>query len=92
LPEPCANKTIAEKTGFQISQKLAKRIRRAGKKIIDGNFHEEWNKDVGFRVLKIDTSNMADVYYAPDALNKENLELFVNNINPDRTPEDLLLR
>jgi adenine-specific DNA-methyltransferase len=35
---------------------------------------------------------MADVYYAPDALNKENLELFVNNINPDRTPEDLLFQ
>jgi adenine-specific DNA-methyltransferase len=53
LPEPCANKTIAEKTGFPNIAEISKeRIRRAGKKIIDGNFHEEWNKDVGFRVLK----------------------------------------
>lgn len=48
--------------------------------------------DIGFRVLKIDTSNMADVYYAPDALDKANLNLFVDNIKPDRTPEDLLFQ
>ena len=50
------------------------------------------NVDLGFRVLKIDASNMADVYYAPDALNKANLDLFVDNIKPDRTPEDLLFQ
>jgi adenine-specific DNA-methyltransferase len=43
-------------------------------------------------VLKIDTSNMADVYYAPDTLDKSNLDLFVNNIKPDRTQEDLLFQ
>jgi adenine-specific DNA-methyltransferase len=48
--------------------------------------------DLGFRVLKIDTSNMADVYYKPDALDKGNLELFIDNIKPDRTPEDLLFQ
>jgi adenine-specific DNA-methyltransferase len=41
---------------------------------------------------KIDTSNMADVYYKPDALDKGNLELFVDNIKPDRAPEDLLFQ
>ncbi|MCY1261620.1 DNA methylase [compost metagenome] len=48
--------------------------------------------DVGFRVMKIDASNMADVYYAPDALDKAKLDLFVDNIKPDRTPEDLLFQ
>ena len=48
--------------------------------------------DTGFRVLKIDTSNMADIYYAPDALDKAKFDLFVDNIKPDRTPEDLLFQ
>ena len=52
----------------------------------------QWNRDTGFRVLKIDTSNMADVYYAPDALDKGQLDLLVDNIKPDRTPEDLLFQ
>ncbi len=43
-------------------------------------------------MLRIDTSNMADVYYAPDALERANLDLFVDNIKPDRTPEDLLFQ
>jgi adenine-specific DNA-methyltransferase len=50
------------------------------------------NVDLGFRVLKIETSNMADVYYAPDALDKAKFDLFVDNIKPDRTPEDLLFQ
>lgn len=49
-------------------------------------------RDLGFRVLKIDTSNMADVFYAPDALDKAKFDLFVDNIKPDRTPEDLLFQ
>ena len=49
-------------------------------------------QDLGFRVLKIDSSNMADVYYTPDALDKANLDMFVDNIKPDRTPEDLLFQ
>lgn len=48
--------------------------------------------DLGFRVLKIESSNMADVYYAPDALDKVKFDLFVDNIKPDRTPEDLLFQ
>jgi adenine-specific DNA-methyltransferase len=53
---------------------------------------EDGKLDLGFRTLKIDTSNMADVYYTPDTLNKANLDLFVDNIKPDRTPEDLLFQ
>lgn len=48
--------------------------------------------DLGFRVLKIDSSNMADVFYAPDAVNQGALEGFTDNIKPDRTPEDLLFQ
>jgi len=48
--------------------------------------------DTGFRVLKIDTSNMADVYYTPDALSQDLLSAQIDNIKPDRTPEDLLFQ
>jgi adenine-specific DNA-methyltransferase len=48
--------------------------------------------DIGFRVLKIDTSNMADVYYSPDALDKGQIDLLVDNVKPGRTAEDLLFQ
>lgn len=79
--------------GFKTIPELSReRIRRAGKKVLESQCHENWTKDVGFRTLKIDTSNMADVYYSPDALDKANLDLFVDNIKPDRTAEDLLFQ
>jgi adenine-specific DNA-methyltransferase len=68
------------------------RLRAAGVRILEGSCNERWARDVGFRVLKVDTSNMADVYYAPDALEKNNIDLFVDNIKPDRSPEDLLFQ
>lgn len=68
------------------------RIRRAGKKILERPCHEGWHKDIGFRALKVGTSNMADVYYTPDALDKGLLDLHVDNIKPDRTAEDLLFQ
>ena len=93
LPEVCGDDTIASKAGYNTIAEIGKdRIRRAGSKIGLADAHRDWSKDVGFRVLKVDTSNMADVYYAPDATDKANLELFVNNIKPDRTPEDLLFQ
>jgi len=48
--------------------------------------------DIGFRVLKIDTSNMADVHYAPDALAQSSFGDLVDNIKPERTDEDLLFQ
>ena len=75
-----------------LSEVTKERIRRAGDATLKDSSHEQWNKDIGFRVLKIDTSNMADVYYTPDALDKAKLDLFVDNIKPDRTPEDLLFQ
>src|SRR6218665_3131229 len=93
LDEKTAEDSSAFKAGFKaIPEVSLERIRRAGKQILEGSCHDGWNKDIGFRVLKIDTSNMADVYYAPDTLNKDTLGLFLNNIKPDRTPEDLLFQ
>lgn len=68
------------------------RIRRAGKAILGGECHEAWNKDIGFRVLKIDSSNMTDVYYTPDTIDQTQVDAFVDNIKPDRKPEDLLFQ
>lgn len=79
------------RTGYAtISDITKKRLREAGKKI--AQVAGSTGMDTGFRVLKIDASNMADVYYAPDALDKTNLDLFVDNIKPDRTAEDLLFQ
>jgi adenine-specific DNA-methyltransferase len=50
------------------------------------------NLDTGFRVLKVDSSNMADVYYRPDEVTQDGLALQVENIKPDRSPEDLLFQ
>ena len=94
LPQHCDETSEASKAGYATIAEMSKeRIRRAGQSIIStASNHENWNKDVGFRVLKIDISNMADVYYAPDALDKAKFDLFVDNIKPDRTPEDLLFQ
>ena len=93
LPETCDESTEAFKAGYKTIAEISKeRIRRVGKKLLEGKCHQDWKKDIGFRVLKIDTSNMADVYYSPDALDKAKFDLFVDNIKPDRTPEDLLFQ
>jgi adenine-specific DNA-methyltransferase len=75
-----------------IAEICKERIRRAGKKVIEGDCHADWNKDVGFRILKIDTSNMQDVYYRPDEVNQKDLLHAVDNVKPDRTAEDLLFQ
>lgn len=91
LPEQCDEKSEAFKAGYNTIAEISKeRIRRAGKKLLDGECHEGWSKDIGFRVLKIDSSNMADIYYIPDAIDQTQVDAFVDNIKPDRKPEDLL--
>ena len=75
-----------------ISELSKERIRRAGAKILEGECHPDWNRDVGFRVLKIDSSNMADVYYTPDATTQADLLSRVDNIKQGRTAEDLLFQ
>lgn len=93
LPESIKADSSAGKLGFSdICEVTKERIRRAGAKILEGECHPDWNRDVGFRVLKIDSSNMADVYYTPDATTQADLLTRVDNIKPDRTSEDLLFQ
>ena len=93
LPEPCNEQSEAFKAGYKTIAEISKeRIRRAGQKILEGECHEGWNKDIGFRVLKVDSSNMADVYYTPDAIEQGQLKIFTDNIKSDRKPEDLLFQ
>lgn len=93
LPEEIPAESLARKGPLRTIADLAReRIRRSGKKILEGECHPDWNRDVGFRVLKIDTSNMQDVYYRPDQVEQKGLLDAVDNIKPDRTPEDLLFQ
>ncbi len=70
---------------------LAKeRIRRAGRKIKEGAGLQGQDLDTGFRVFRVDESNMEDVYFQPAALSQDKLDLFLDNVKPDRTDLDLL--
>ena len=101
LPEAVSDKKKGQ--GYSTICEIGKeRIRRAGKKIMEeleakkadnGLFDKESEPtrlDVGFRVLKLDTSNMQDVYYTPE--DSSAATLFDDNVKPDRTPEDLLFQ
>ena len=93
LPEACEEKSEAAKAGYRTIAEIGKeRIRRAGAKVKTEGALTNPEIDVGFRVLKIDTSNMADVFYSPDAVNQGALDGFTDNIKTDRTPEDLLFQ
>lgn len=89
LPEPTDVKSEAHKAGFATIAEISKeRIRRAGAKISTDHPHV----DTGFRVLKIDSSNMKDVYYQPHALTQADLVEMTSHIKDDRTDEDLLFQ
>lgn len=106
LPEATDEKSEAYKAGYKNICEIGKeRIRRAGKKIVEEQEKKRMEEglfagsstgseakplDIGFRVLKLDSSNMQDVYYSPEQFN-ENL-LFEDNIKHDRTDEDLLFQ
>ena len=94
LPEECEPNSDVFKMGLKTVTEVGKeRIRRAGQKILEGECHENWNKDIGFRVLKVDDSNMAEVYYTPDNTNQSDLTGLIDNIKPGRdNPEDLLFQ
>lgn len=94
LPEATDEKSEAYKAGYQTIAEISKeRIRRAGKQILESeNIHEDWNRDIGFRVLKVDSSNMKEVYYQPQELTQADLLDQVDNVKEDRTPEDLLFQ
>ena len=93
LPEACDEKSEAYKAGYKNICEIGKeRIRRAGRKIRDDAGLSAADLDIGFRVLRLDSSNMQDVYYNPVNLAQSLLDLTTDNIKPDRTPEDLLFQ
>ncbi len=102
LPEATDEKSEAYKAGYKNICEIGKeRIRRAGKKIADEIKQSQSQlklgedrriPDIGFRVLKVDSTNMQDVYYNPAQYKQEQLGLFTDNIKADRTPEDLLFQ
>ena len=93
LPEKTDEKSEAYKAGYKNICEIGKeRIRRAGRKIKDENKDKEGIEklDIGFRVLKLDSSNMEDVYYTPQEFTMQSL--FNENVKTDRTGEDLLFQ
>nr|WP_172642059.1 site-specific DNA-methyltransferase [Desulfitobacterium hafniense] len=98
LPEVCAEGTEAAKAGYSTICEIGKeRIRRSGAKIKADSPLTTGNLDVGFRVLKLDSSNMKDVYYTPEefltmAQKQQSLFGFMDNIKEDRSDEDLLFQ
>lgn len=105
LPEATDEKSEAYKAGYKNICEIGKeRIRRAGQKIRNeqlGIRNDADNSslltpnsslDIGFRVLKCDTSNMKNVYYSPSEFGSESLDDLISNIKEDRTPEDLLFQ
>ena len=95
LPEQTDEKSEAYKAGYKNICEIGKeRIRRAGEKILEENKDKENidKLDVGFRVLKTDSSNMKDVYYTPENTEQSFLDSLEDNIKEDRTQEDLLFQ
>ena len=91
LPEKCDEKSEAYKAGYKNICEIGKeRIRRAGEKIKSESSLTTGDLDVGFRVLKLDDTNMKGVYYAPDDYSQGLLAQLESNIKEDRTDLDLL--
>ncbi|CDA90704.1 adenine specific DNA methylase Mod [Firmicutes bacterium CAG:238] len=93
LPEKTDEKSEAYKAGYKTICEIGKeRIRRAGQKIKEDSPLTTQDLDIGFRVLKCDTSNMKDVFYRPDEVEQTSFDNYADNIKEDRTPEDLLFQ
>lgn len=93
LPEETDEKSEAYTAGYKNICEIGKeRIRRAGKKIKEDSGLMAQNLDVGFRVLRLAESNMADVYYKPGDIDQGFLNQLGSNIKSDRTPLDLLFQ
>lgn len=93
LPEETPVDSDERKAGFCNICELGKeRLRIAGREIKEERGFTAQNIDIGFRVLKCDTSNMKDVYYSPSDFDRNLLDMMADNIKEDRTPEDLLFQ
>lgn len=93
LPEITDEKSEARKAGYEtICQIGEERIRRAGKKVKEEAGMQGQDLDIGYRVLKLDSSNMEDVFYTPEDFDAKNIFTTVDNVKSDRTPLDLLFQ
>ena len=93
IPQETDPASEAYKAGYKTIAEISKeRIRRAGKKLKEENSLIADSVDFGFRVLRIDTSNMADIFYSPDAIRQDLLADQADNVKIDRSPEDLLFQ
>lgn len=93
LPEKTEEKSEAFKAGYKNICEIGKeRIRRASKKIKEESPLTTQDLDTGFRVLKLDSTNMQDIYYSPKDISQADLFSQVDNVKPDRTGEDLLFQ
>jgi adenine-specific DNA-methyltransferase len=93
LAEPVDQSSDAGKAGFATIAELGReRIRRAGKKVLDEAGLMADRLDVGFRTLRLDTTNLADVLRTPDETDQETLTVLEDSVKPDRTAEDLLFQ
>lgn len=93
LPSPVPEESAAARAGYANIAQLAKeRLRRVGEELRKQLSLTQPHLDTGFRVLKIDASNMQEVYYTPDQVQQSDLHGHVDNIRADRTPQDLLFQ
>lgn len=99
VPEKIDESSAAYKDGYKTICDIGKeRIRRAGKKLIEKKHNIELFEkeksviDIGFRVLKLDSSNMEDIYYTPQHTDQTQLQGLIDNVKPDRTSMDLLFQ
>ncbi|MGO5242676.1 site-specific DNA-methyltransferase [Hallella faecis] len=93
LPELTDEKSEAYKAGYKNICEIGKeRIRRAGAKIKEENPEKAQHLDTGFRVLKLDSSNMKEVFYSPKETSQLELFTLVDNVKDDRTSKDLLFQ
>jgi adenine-specific DNA-methyltransferase len=93
LPEPYGPSSQASAAGYvTIADTARERIRRAAGKLLGGSVNDEWNRDVGFRVLRLDTTNMTDVLRTPDQVEQAQMFEFTDSVKAGRTGEDLLFQ
>ena len=97
LPEEVDKTSLESKWGPQkrysnLCELAEERIRRAGEKIKEEAGDKAKDLDIGFRVLKLDSSNMEDVFYTPEDFNEQDLFNYIDNVKSDRTPLDLLFQ
>jgi adenine-specific DNA-methyltransferase len=91
VPEECAPRSAASMAGFATIADICKeRIRRAGTAVSHAAHHPRWDGDAGFRVLRVDSTNMTGVDRIPDLLGQDDLAFLTETVKEERTAEDVL--